>query len=387
MQLVDRNSIANRITDGTLTFESVEDFENTLAIFPYHPGVHRAYGDMLAHTGSLDAAAKAYEKACRLFVKQGMMLQAIVAKILEWRLVRPSHEKARRFHRTLKQISSEDSPLKNFITAMRYPEMIAFMMNLVRVRLPARKRVKAFGESEDHLYFVVSGVLKETDRSPSDGNDARGEERTTDLVENVVFGDVYPFEEERKSTTDVETVTHSELVKISANRLKSMCNDHPNMEILFKTLYEANKRSRQPSSASTIRKATRHQLPTKANMKIFAESPGSTPVVVDGFTEDISLGGTCFVVEDTYRVGPPAELVHKNVKLRVSLPKAEETLSILGTIVWGKHVSNEDGTNVALGIQFVELDDHTRAKLNEYCSGSDGEQNLILSLWESYMRP
>jgi hypothetical protein len=159
------------------------------------------------------------------------------------------------------------------------------------------------------------------------------------------------------------------------------------METLIKTLCEESQEARRHPAASTVRKTTRHQLPTKASIKIFSKAEGTTPLVLDGFTEDISLGGTCFVLSDAYRVGPPAGLVGENVKLQVSLPKAGGDLTILGTIVWGKEVPGEDGTGVALGLQFQDMDGPSKTKLQEYCSGSDGEQNLILSLWESYIKP
>jgi len=380
------DTIAKRIIEGSLTFDSVEDFKNTLAIFPNNPGIHRAYGDMLAGTKSFASAAKAYRKACRLFVDQGMLLQAIVAKILEWRLVRPSHETARDFHAALRHIESEDLPLKQFFTQMTYPEMIAFMMKLVRVRLPARKPVKVLGAPEDHLYFVVSGALKETQYPAGKDNPSSSETKEVDLVENQIFGNTYPFDQSKRSESDVATVTISELVKISVERMREICKQHPNMEDRLKTLYEETEGSKNEDAGPTVRKATRHQLPTKARMKVFPESGTGSPLVFDGFTEDISGGGACFVLKDTYRSGPPAELVGANVKLEVNLPNAEEKLSILGNIVWGKEIAKGEDTQVALGLQFKEMDDHIRAKLNEYCSGSDGEQNLILSLWESYVK-
>ena len=382
-----QDSIAKRIVEGSLTFDSVQDFEKTLAIFPNNPGVHRAYGDMLAGTKDLDAAVRAYHKACRLFVDQGMMLQALVAKILEWRLAPPSHDKARRFHATLMRIESGDLPLKGFITQMTYPEMIAFMMKLVRVRFPAQRRIKKCGDVENHLYFIVSGVLKETSYPPTEQGANQGNGINTDLVENQFFGRIYPFDQQRRSQSDVETITPSELVKISSERLQGICKQYPKLETLVKALYEEKDQAPGTDTSPAVRKTTRHQLPTKANIKIFFKGPNNSPLVFDGFTEDISVGGTCFVLGDTYRSGPPGELVGATAKLQVSLPNAGASLNILSNIVWGKEITGQNGTSVALGLQFKDMDHHTQAQLSEYCSGSDGEQNLILSLWESYIKP
>ncbi len=81
-----QNSIVKRIIEGSVTLDSVEDFKNIIEIFPDDPGVYRAYGDFLVQVRSFDAATIAYRKACQLFVDLGMMLQAVVAKILEWRI-------------------------------------------------------------------------------------------------------------------------------------------------------------------------------------------------------------------------------------------------------------------------------------------------------------
>jgi hypothetical protein len=316
-----------------------------------------------------------------------MMLQAMVAKILEWRLVPPSHDKARRFHATLRRIESDDLPLKAFITQMTYPEMIAFMMKLVRVRFPAQRRIKKYGDVEDHLYFIVSGVLKETSYPSAEQGANQGNGISTDLVENQFFGRIYPFDQGRRAQSDVETITPSELVKISSDRLQGICKQHPKLETLVKALYERKDQVPDTETTPAVRKTTRHQLPTKANIKIFFKGPNNSPLVFDGFTEDISVGGTCFVLGDTYRSGPPGELVGATAKLQVSLPNAGERLSILSKVVWGKEITGQNGTSVALGLQFKEMDHHTQAQLSEYCSGSDGEQNLILSLWESYIKP
>jgi hypothetical protein len=39
-----------------------------------------------------------------------------------------------------------------------------------------------------------------------------------------------------------------------------------------------------------------------------------------------------------------------------------------------------------VGIQFKEMSDEDRSVLDQYCFGSAGEQNLIWSLWESYVK-
>ncbi|MBW2194246.1 MAG: PilZ domain-containing protein, partial [Deltaproteobacteria bacterium] len=344
-----QNSIVKSIIEGSVTLDSVEDFKNIIEIFPDDPGVYRAYGDFLVQVRSFDAATIAYRKACQLFVDLGMMLQAVVAKILEWRIVRPSHQEARNFHSTLKAVKLQESPLHKFIAQMTYSEMIAFVVKLVRLRFPDRNVVKSFGTTEDNIYFVVSGALKETTYRSIEAKEKGVKESVYDLVENQFFGNIYPFEHNKQSESDVETITHVELVKISKNRLRKICKNHPNVELLVKALYEEH-----------VRKTIRHQLPTKVRIKIFPEEAEKSPLVFDGVTEDISLGGTCLVLSASYRIDSPAELIGKNVKLEMSLPQAKENIRILGTVAWGKKLSHEGKTSTVVGIQFGEMNDRDR---------------------------
>jgi hypothetical protein len=79
-------------------------------------------------------------------------------------------------------------------------------------------------------------------------------------------------------------------------------------------------------------------------------------------------------------------MVGRKVKIEMGLPSAAVKLHILGTIVWSKEVSHEGKTSTVVGIKFEEMTDPDRELLEDYCHGSDGEQNLIWSLWESLVK-
>ena len=83
-------SIVGHIIDGSVKIDSVEEFENVLKIFPNAPGLHRAFGDLLAEHKSFDSAVDAYGTAAKLFADSGSVLQAMVSMILEWLIVQPS---------------------------------------------------------------------------------------------------------------------------------------------------------------------------------------------------------------------------------------------------------------------------------------------------------
>ena len=99
------------------------------------------------------------------------------------------------------------------------------------------------------------------------------------------------------------------------------------------------------------------------------------------------MGGTCLVLDARYRSGPSDALVGRNVKIEMSLPEADANLNVLGSIVWSKGLTDDDETTTAVGIQFTEISDENRTVLDQYCHRSDGEQNLIWSLWESHVKP
>jgi hypothetical protein len=369
-----------------LTIDSAGEFENLLKVFPNDPGLHRAFADFLARKKSFDAAADSYRTAARLFVEAGMGLQAIVSKISEWRIVRPSHQEGTAFHEALRKGISRDTPVQDFLIKMTYPEMVAFMARLVRVRFRASQMVQKFGSMQKNLCFVVSGALKETIYHPLQEGEKVQQKSTTDLVENDFFGDIYPFEEARIAQSDVETITRVELVKISKPRVQVVCEKYPHVERLVDELYKTRSEAGGEIDSQTIRKAARHQLPTKVSMKVFREEIGKTPLFLNGFTDDISLGGACVILGATYETGPSAEMVGRNVKIELGLPSAAAKLHILGTIVWSKEVSDEGKTITVVGVQFKEMTDPDREVLEGYCHGSDGEQNLIWSLWESLVR-
>ena len=165
----------------------------------------------------------------------------------------------------------------------------------------------------------------------------------------------------------------------------TICRKYPNVKPLVEGLYESRSGSDEKGLLRTVRKTVRHQLPTQVNLKIFPDEPDKAPLDVDGFTEDISLGGASVVLSKDFESGHLDTLAGKNVKIRINLPIAFVSLSILGTTAWSKSVSLHGKTTAVVGIQFKEMTDTDRRLLQSYHYGSEGEQNLIWSLWDSLM--
>jgi len=380
-----QNSLVRRIIDGSVTIDSVTKFEDLLKVFPNDPRLHKVYADLLKKEKSLNAAADAYERAAKLFIESGMTLQAIVSKILEWQIFKPSQQEGQAFYSALHEGRHKGWAVQRFFTGMTFPEMIAFIIELMPRNFPAGSMVKKFGDEENTLYFVVSGALEETDYHRLETGVRIQKKSTKDLVENDYFGDIYPFEEENVSQSDIKTITRVELAKISKSSLMNVCRKNPNVKLLVGHLYKSRSEFVEKEFTRTVRKTARHRLPTQVNLKIFQDEPGKVPLDVGGFAEDMSFGGARVVLGAKYETGHADNLNGKNVKIKIGLPTASDRLSILGTIVWCKEVYLEGKTTAVVGIQFKEMTDTDRRLLEDYHYGSEGEQNLIWSLWDSLM--
>jgi CRP-like cAMP-binding protein len=380
-----QSSIVSRIIDGSVTIDSVAEFNNLLKAFPNDPWLHRFFADLLKREKSFYAAADAYETAAELFIEADMTLQALVSKIFEWRILKPSYHEDQAFYSSLRGSRSKNTGVQNFFIKMTYPEMMAFMSTLILRHFPAVSMLKRFGDEEDDLYFVVSGALEETIYHRLELGGRVQKKSTKTLVENDFFGEIYPFEEEKVSQSDIETITRVEFAIISRSRLMTICRKYPNVKILVNALYQSRSVSDEERFSSIIRKTVRRQLPTQVNIKIFGDEQGKAPLDFSGFTENISLGGASVVLGLNYDTDYFGSLVGKQVQIKLYLAIAFVSLSILGTTVWSKEIFLEGKKSKMLGIQFVEMTDKDRRLLQGYHYGYEGEQDLIWSLSSSLM--
>jgi hypothetical protein len=61
-------------------------------------------------------------------------------------------------------------------------------------------------------------------------------------------------------------------------------------------------------------------------------------------------------------------------------------MNLKGTVAWSKATPQAGKTALELGIEFVDLPKADMDLLNQFCLGTSGEQNLIWSLWESFVK-
>jgi len=348
-------SIARHIVDGSLTIDSVKEFRSILRIFPNDPALHRVYADLLARKKSARAAMASYRKSATLFIESGMMLQAIVCKILEWRLEPPTRQKAQRFYQALNGGEYHETPLNVFINSLSFSEFAAIINRFKRVRLAAGKTIKKIGDQEKFLYFIAAGNLQATTLHPLAKGQEQPEKSKTYLTENDFFGDIYPFDLDNLSQSYFETTTVAELIKISRTALKRICKKFPNIELGIIDLLKARSLGDDEAILRKVRQTDRHLLPIKIDMQIYPGKSGDHPIVLDGYTRDVSIGGMCIVIDAEYAHVPSMYQDIKNSRIQISMASEAMTISVSGKIVWSKDVEFEGRKSVALGIRYQDM--------------------------------
>lgn len=348
-------SIARHIIDGSLTIDAVKEFRSILRIFPNDPALHRVYADLLARKKSIQAAMASYRKSATLFIESGMMLQAIVCKILEWRLEPPTGQKARQFYQALNGGEYHETPLNVFINGLSFPEFTAVINQFKRVRLPAGKTIKKIGEPEKFLCFIAAGNLQATTLHPLAKGQKQPEKSIAYLTENDFFGDIYPFIADNLSQSYFETTTVAELIKISRTALARICKKFPNIELGLIDLLKARSHGGEEAILRKVRQTDRHLLPVKIDMQVYPGKSGDHPIVLDGYTRDVSIGGMCIVIDAGYAHVPSMYQDIKNSRIQISMASEAMTISVSGKIVWSKDVEFEGRKSVALGIQYHDM--------------------------------
>jgi hypothetical protein len=380
-----QNSVVNRIIDGTITIDSVDEFKNLLEAFPNNSRLNRVYADLLQKMKLLNAPA-AYHKAADLFLKEGLPIQAIASKILEWRIDRPSDEEKMIFFSVLRACNPQPFPSQEFFPKLESAELLDLMGRMELYSCGPHTRVIEFGDEAVTLYFIVSGVLEKSRFHRPNLQGTAQKTTPENLMESDIFGDIYPFETLLLSEAEITSLSALELLTVSRADLFALCSRCPNLGKWVHELFSSQMKIIPGAPSISIRKTARHPLPTQVSLKIFQKDGFRQPLTLNGFTEDVSLGGACVVLGLNYQTGDPALLTGAPVKVQMGLPIESIKLNILGDIVWGKEILDEGRKISVVGIKFKEINPIDRSLLEEYCLGSEAEQNLIWSLWSTLIK-
>jgi CRP-like cAMP-binding protein len=356
-------SIVRNIIDGSITIDSISEFESILKIFPNNPALQSVYADLLINNNLIDAAAKAYRKAATLYIDSGMMLSAVLVKILEWRIFKPSPQQARPFYSILRKAAFDETPLNIFLNSLSHSEMAAVTIRMARVRLPEGKMIKKTGGVDNSLYFIAAGIVKATTSKPQSNEQETSKDSAIYLSENDIFGDIFPLEEENVSQSDTETVTYVELGKITKPRLIEVCRKYPNVEQALIKLFYDNSKSLRKTSLQEDRKLDRQPLCTQMSLEIFRKGTDNLPLVFHGYSRDISVGGVGIVLNAEYQDIKYIDEILKNSRIDVCFPSDAFSIKVPGTFMWSRKISFEGEKTLAVGMQFKEMTPKFRGML------------------------
>jgi len=380
----EHSDVVSSILDGSRTIDGLEEFKEIFGTDPENPSLLRVYGDFLVRDKMFDEGARAYKKSADLFMKSEAIIQAILSKILQWSVIKVSERECRSIYRTLRDIKSEEIPALHFFARMTYSELIAVIGELEQVQSSAGQVLRELNDPELGIFFIASGHLSEDVNHHS--STEKLEQSATTLTENMFFGDIYPFEEEKLSLSRVETITNVRLLRFSKPDIISVCRNYPNIRFLIMELCQTRSGSDSQRYSYLVRAATRYQLQTKVILKIFPDKENENPVVLKCILDDVSKSGACINLGEKYWTGLSADLVGKRAKMLISIPKPSLSFEVTGNIMWKKEVPHDETTHILVGFQFIQMSEDDFNFLKKYCYVGDGEQDMIYSLWESYVR-
>jgi len=380
----EHSDVVSSILDGSRTIDGLEEFKEILGTDPENPSLLRVYGDFLVRDKMLDEGARAHKKSADLFLKSEAIIQAILSKILQWSVIKVSERECRSIYRTLRDIKSEEIPALHFFARMTYSELIAVIGELEQVQSSAGQVLRELNDPELGIFFIASGHLSEDVNHHS--STEKLEQSATTLTENMFFGDIYPFEEEKLSLSRVETITNVRLLRFSKPDIISVCRNYPNIRFLIMELCQTRSGSDSQRYSYLVRAATRYQLQTKVILKIFPDKENENPVVLKCILDDVSKSGACINLGEKYWTGLSADLVGKRAKMLINIPKPSLSFEVTGNIMWKREVPHDETTHILVGFQFIQMSEDDFNFLKKYCYVGDGEQDMIYSLWESYVR-
>ena len=350
----DQTSIVKQIIDGSITIDSIGEFQSMLKIFPGNPYLHRALADLLVKRRSYAAAAEYFDRTATLFIDSGAVLQAVVAKMLQWQIVKPSFRSIKQFYHRLIENNPRATPLTMFFAGLSFREFVTLVTRLERIVLPAGKMVKKFGDAENNLYMVVSGRLLR--RLYPSVHQSEDKAPLIEALEGEIFGEVYPLEKEHFSQSYTETATRVELVKITRENLIDISKHFPSVAAALGELFALHRQSEPAPYVE--RKAHRQNIPVRIALEVL-EVDETTPLMkLNGYVRDLSISGACLILDGQPLATPAHHLIGKTVNISMSPPSEALTLNVRGCIVWSQVVAADTGDLRALGVRFNTMSPH-----------------------------
>ncbi|MFO7713876.1 PilZ domain-containing protein [Desulfosarcina sp.] len=378
----DHASILEQIRNDRIDIGTMDGFKPLLEAFPENPDLYRKYADRLAAANQPEAALVAYHRAAGLYLEAGMVLQSIVAKILAWSIVKPSHREGRDFHAKVRRMGGGDVPSQLFFPQLRYEEMVALMLRLTRIRLAPGTTVYDVGQEATQIYFIVSGELTETPPQTKDGQPSDA----IALAENDIFGDIFPLEEASYCRARVATTSAVEMVKMSKPVLKAACYRYPRIRERLERLSRVRTPQDSDRIWKTVRRSCRYCLPADVKLELAPKNPAEKRVL-HGSLRDLSTGGICVALKNDFP--PPDSKFQLKENTTLTILEGNRTVinHLTGKVAWRTTVGSSSHPIHIVGIAFNQMAEETAIALNAFCTISNDEQDMIWNLWNHLVRP
>jgi CRP-like cAMP-binding protein len=363
---IDRNTL-DHIIEGSIVINSIDLMLDVLKKFPAEPDLLRIYADLLLKNKMHEAAAKAYNRAAILFLNSEKMLPAIVAKISQWHIQMPSDQNVKSFLSDLNSNHNRELPIGHFFSKLSIHELKALCSLFENIRLPAGHVVNEIGDTEDHLFFIVSGRLKDSIYLTLQNQGKVFRKPTLTLSENDFFGDIYPFNKEQRSQSYIETLEPVELVRIPKEKLMRICRKYPNIELGIIDLLSIRSITDKEAPVDEIRKETRCKFILRLELEIYPEHAPDQAIYLEGDSEDISIGGMSINIDPTNIREPQTvsslDKTISNSRINVSVVTHTLLLKISGKIAWHREIVHNGAKTLAMGMQFDEMSPKIRGLL------------------------
>lgn len=363
---IDENTIEH-IIDGSIVINSIDLMLDILKKYPAEPHLVRIYADLLFKYKMHEAAARAYNRAAILFLNSGKMLPAIVAKISQWHIEMPSDQHVKSFLSELNNNHNRELPIGHFFSKLSIQELKALCSLFENIRLPGGQVVKEIGDTEDHLFFIVSGRLKDSIYLTLQDQRKVFRTPTLTLSENDFFGDIYPFNKEQRSQSYIETLEPTELVRIPKEKLMRICRKYPNIELGIIDLLSIRSITDKEAPVDEIRREICYKFTLRLELEIYPEDDPEQAIYLEGDSEDISIGGMSIAIEpNNIREPHTISSLEKTIstsRINVSVVTQTLLLKISGKIAWHREVVHNGSKTLALGMQFDEMSPKIRGLL------------------------
>ena len=324
----------------------------------------KLFADFLADKGKGPPAAQHYNTASEIFLGKGQLLHAVVAKMLEWRLERPSRETLLRFLSDVSVHSHDESPVNRFLQSLSPPELLALFSQFSSNRFAPGNTIRNIGEPETHLWFILAGELKESNYQLIGQKPRFNKQRPQQMANrllgpNHAFGDVFPFTEICTSQSIIETVSCTEVIAVPRQRLIQVCKKFPKVELGILKLLQIRSETGADSPSGSVRRGQRYAMQVNMTVEIHSAGVPGPAVVLKGSARDLSISGVSFVPE-TNGGGPPEKLSclvkdPDRQRVRVAISNQALTMSIAGQIVRTRELVVNGRKTFALGIQFDDV--------------------------------